>query len=94
MKEYISLEISNYWVSNNYLTEANKKSVTLVAFDWEHHSLTGINTNIDLGELELNRFEFNNLVNFLNDNNFNFVLEELNIKKKLLKPFFLCIFLV
>ena len=74
MKEYISLEISNYWVSNNYLTEANKKSGTLVAFDWEHHSLTGINTNIDLGELELNRFEFNNLVNFLNDNNFNFVL--------------------
>tara|TARA_B100001250_G_C19788922_1_gene785491 strand:- start:155 stop:724 length:570 start_codon:yes stop_codon:yes gene_type:complete len=74
LKEDISLEISNYWVSNKYLTETNKKSGTLVAFDWENDYLTGINTNINLGELELKGFEFDTFVNFLNNNNFNFVL--------------------
>ena len=74
MKEDISLEISSYWVSNKYLTETNKKSGTLVAFDWENDYLTGINTNINLGELELEGFEFDTFVNFLNNNNFNFVL--------------------
>ncbi len=79
MKENISLEISNYWVSNKYLTETNKKSGTLVAFDWENDYLTGINTNIDLGELELEGFKFGTFVNFLNNNNFNFVLGLRNI---------------
>lgn len=74
MRENISLKISNFWTSSGYLTETNKRSGTLVAFDWENDYLTGINTNIDLGELELQNFKFNTLVNFLNDNNFNFVL--------------------
>ncbi len=81
MKEDISLEISNYWVSNKYLTETNKKSGTLVAFDWENDYLVGINTNINLGELELEGFEFDTFVNFLNDNNFNFVLGLKNISQ-------------
>ena len=81
MKENISLEISNYWVSNKYLTETNKKSGTLVAFDWENDYLVGINTNINLGELELEGFEFDTFVNFLNDNNFNFVLGLKNISQ-------------
>jgi len=34
MIEKISLEISNYWTSNDFLTETNKNSGTLVAFDW------------------------------------------------------------
>ena len=33
MIEKISLEISNYWTSNDFLTETNKNSGTLVAFD-------------------------------------------------------------
>ena len=32
--EDISLEISNYWTSNDFLTESNKNCGTLVAFDW------------------------------------------------------------
>jgi hypothetical protein len=34
MIEKISLEISNYWTSNDFLTETNKNCGTLVAFDW------------------------------------------------------------
>jgi len=51
MKEEISLEISNYWTSNDFLTETNKNCGTLVAFDWreknEEYYLTEINTNRD-----------------------------------------------
>ena len=79
MKEDVSLEISNYWVSNKYLTETNKKCGTLVGFDWEDDYLTDINTNINLGELELEGFKFNTFVNFLNNNNFNSVLGLRNI---------------
>ena len=52
MLEEISLEISNYWTSNDFLTETNKNCGTLVAFDVVEDNITEINTNIDLGELE------------------------------------------
>lgn len=74
MIENTSLEISNYWTSSEYLTESNKKSGTLVAFDWESEYLTGINTNIDLGDSELTDFKFDTLIDFLKKNNFTFVL--------------------
>jgi len=37
MLEEISLEISNYWTSNDFLTESNKNCGTLVAFDWREN---------------------------------------------------------
>ena len=82
MIENTSLEISNYWTSSEYLTESNKKSGTLVAFDWESEYLTGINTNIDLGDSELTDFKFDILVDFLTDNNFNHVLGLRNVAYK------------
>ena len=77
--EDVSLDIANYWVSNGYLTEANKNCGTLVAFDWRDDYLTEINTNIDLGELESKNFKFDELVEFLKKNNFTFVLGLRNI---------------
>jgi len=77
--EDVSLDIANYWVSNGYLTEANKNCGTLVAFDWRDDYLTEINTNIDLQELECENFKFDVLVEFLNKNNFTFVLGLRNI---------------
>jgi hypothetical protein len=78
MKETKSLEIANYWTSNDFLTEANKNCGTLVAFDWreknEEYYLTEINTNIDLGKLESKDFKFDELIEFLKKNNFTFVL--------------------
>ena len=41
MLEEISLEISNYWTSNDFLTESNKNCGTLVAFDWEKYYKDG-----------------------------------------------------
>ena len=49
--EKISLDIANYWISNNFFTESNNKCGTLVAFDWVEGYLTEINTNIDLNDL-------------------------------------------
>ena len=74
MLEEISLEISNYWTSNDFLTESNKMCGTFVAFDWRDSYLTEINTNIDLQELECQNFKFDELVEFLKKNNFTFVL--------------------
>ena len=79
MLEEISLEISNYWTSNDFLTESNKSSGTFVAFDWRDDHLTEINTNIDLGELESKNFKFDELIEFLKKNNFTFVLGLRNI---------------
>jgi hypothetical protein len=79
MKETKSLEIANYWTSNDFLTESNKNCGTLVAFDWRDDYLTEINTNIDLGELESKNFKFDKLIEFLNKNNFTFVLGLRNI---------------
>ena len=79
MLESISLDIANYWTSNNFLVELNKNCGTLVAFDWRDDYLTEINTNIDLGELESKNFKFDELIEFLKKNNFTFVLGLRNI---------------
>ena len=83
MFESVSLDITNYWTSNDFLTESNKNCGTLVAFDWreknEEYYLTEINTNIDLGKLESKDFKFDTFVDFLNKNNFTFVLGLRNI---------------
>ena len=78
--ESVSLDIINYWTSNDFLTEANKNCGTLVAFDWKDDYLTEINTNIDLGELESKNFKFDTLVDFLKKNNFTFVLGLRNVE--------------
>ena len=79
MKETKSLEIANYWTSNDFLTEANKNCGTLVAFDWRDEYLTEINTNIDLSKAECENFKFDTLVDFLKKNNFTFVLGLRNV---------------
>ncbi len=79
MIEAISLEIANYWTSNDFLTETNKNCGTLVAFDWTEGYLTEINTNITLSDLELENFKFDDFVEFLKKNNFTFVLGLRNI---------------
>ena len=79
MLESVSLDIANYWTSNDFLTESNKSSGTFVAFDWRKNYLSEINTNIDLEELELKNFKFDTFVDFLKDNNFNHVLGLRNV---------------
>ena len=79
MLESVSLDISNYWTSNDFLTESNKNCGTLVAFDWVEGYLTEINTNIDLSDLELDGFKFDDFVDFLKNNNFNHVLGLRNV---------------
>ena len=82
MLEEISLDIANYWTSNDFLTESNKNCGTLVAFDWGEEYLTEVNTNIDLQELECQNFKFDVFVEFLNKNNFTFVLGLRNVAFK------------
>jgi hypothetical protein len=77
--ESISLDITNYWTSNDFLTESNNRCGTFVAFDWVEDNLTEINTNVNLRESELDNFKFNILVAFLKKNNFSFVLGLRNI---------------
>jgi hypothetical protein len=77
--EKISLDISKYWVDNDYLTETNKNCGTLVAFDWVDDYLSEINTNIDLGDVEQTNFNYDLFVKFLKDNNFDFVLGLKNV---------------
>jgi len=79
LREKYFLEIANYWTSNGFLTETNERCGTLVAFDMFEGYLTEINTNINLGELELDNFKFDVFVNFLKKNNFTFVLGLRNI---------------
>ena len=78
--EKISLDIANYWISNNFFTESNNKCGTLVAFDWRKDYLTEINTNIDLSYLEVENFEFDIFVEFLKKNNFTFILGLRNVE--------------
>ena len=77
--ESVSLDISDYWTSYDFLTESNKNCGTFVAFDWNDGYLIEINTNIDLKELECDNFKFDVFVEFLNKNNFTFVLGLRNI---------------
>ncbi len=79
MLESVSLDISNYWTSNDFLTESNSRCGTFIAFDWLDDYLTEINTNIDLDEGELENFKFDDFVEFLKKNNFTFVLGLRNI---------------
>jgi len=78
MIEKVSLDIVNYWTSKNFLTESNKSCGTLLAFDWRkeegEYYLTEINTNIDLSDLETDAFGFDDLVDFLKQNMFTFLL--------------------
>ena len=78
--ESVSLDISNYWTSNDFLTESNDRCGTFVAFDWREGYLTEINTNIDLSKTECENFKFDIFVEFLNKNNFTFVLGLRNIE--------------
>ena len=80
MLESVSLDISNYWTSNDFLTESNKNCGTLVAFDWVEDYLTEINTNIDLNDLEIDGFKFDTFVEFLKKNNFTFILGLRNVE--------------
>ncbi len=80
MFETVSLDISNYWTSNDFLTESNDRCGTFVAFDWREGYLTEINTNIDLSKTECENFKFDIFVEFLNKNNFTFVLGLRNIE--------------
>ena len=77
--ESVSLEIANYWASNDFLTESNDRCGTLVALDWYDGYLSEINTNVDLKELECDNFKFDILVDFLKKNNFTFVLGLRNV---------------
>ena len=70
----VSLDIANYWRDNQYLTESNKNAGVIVAFDWLNDKLIEINTNIDLGDFEVKYFQFDTFKNFIQKNNFNFVL--------------------
>ena len=80
MLESISLDIANYWTSNDFLTESNSRCGTFVAFDWREGYLIEINTNIDLGEIEVENFKFDELVEFFKKNNFTFVLGLRNVE--------------
>ena len=80
--EKISLDIANYWTSNDFLTESNDRCGTFVAFDWREGYLTEINTNIDLSKTECENFKFDVFVEFLNKNNFTFVLGLRNVEFK------------
>ena len=83
MLESVSLDIANYWTSNDFLTESNGRCGTLIAFDWKEEDnefyLTEINTNLDLGKLESKDFKFDDFVEFLKKNNFTFVLGLKNV---------------
>lgn len=88
--ESISLKIAKYWGTDKFLsTESfgaqgrewgeNKNCGTFVAFDWredddEEYYLTGINTNIDLSDTEVEHFAFDKLLTFFNTNGFTNVL--------------------
>ena len=82
MIDQVSLDITNYWTSNDYLTESNKQCGTLIAFDWRDDYLTEINTNIDLSEMEVENFKFDVFIEFLKKNNFTFVLCLRNVQFK------------
>tara|TARA_Y100000592_G_scaffold46826_1_gene74342 strand:- start:2171 stop:2749 length:579 start_codon:yes stop_codon:yes gene_type:complete len=73
MLEKLSLDISNFFVSQKIFNETNNNSGTFVAFDYHNNKLSQINTNIDLDEEEMN-FDFDSFVKFIVRNDFNFVL--------------------
>lgn len=78
MKEEISIQICNEWISRGFFKETNKNCSPLVAFDWiedEHKSyLVDFNTNIDLKDNIVDTFLFNHFIDFLLSNNYKNVL--------------------
>ena len=78
MKEEISIQICDEWISRGFFKETNKNCSPLVAFDWiedEHKSyLVDFNTNIDLKDNIVDTFLFNNFIDFLLTNNYKNVL--------------------
>lgn len=77
--EKVSLEIANHWSDTNFLDERNDNSGVLVAFDWKENDiceyyLSEINTNIDLGKLESEKFDYNAFSIFLKVNEYTFVV--------------------
>ena len=78
MKEKISLDICNDWVSRGFFKETNKNSSPLVAFDWikkdNNSFLVDFNSNIDLKDGIVDTFLFQNLMDFLVKNKFSNIL--------------------
>ena len=87
--EAISLEIAKYWGTDKFLSSEssggrgrewgeNKNCGTFVAFDWREdegeYYLTEINTNIDLSDIEVEYFDFEKFLIFLNTNSFTNIL--------------------
>ena len=76
--EEISLDIANHWSVTDFLNERNDNSGVLVGFDWKiiknEYYLSEINTNIDLGKLESEKFEYNTFLKFLKEHKYTFVL--------------------
>ena len=80
MKEKISLDICNDWVSRGFFKETNKNSSPLVAFDWikkdDDSFLVDFNSNIDLKDGIVDTFLFQNLMDFLVKNKFSNILKK------------------
>ena len=78
MKEKISLDICNDWISRGFFKETNKNSSPLVAFDWikknDNSFLVDFNSNIDLKDGIVDTFLFQNLMDFLAKNKFSNIL--------------------
>ena len=78
MKEEISIQICDEWISRGFFKETNKNCSPLVAFDWiedENKSyLVDFNTNIDLKDNIVDTFLFNDFIDFLLKNNYKNVL--------------------
>ena len=78
MKEDISVDICNDWISRGFFKESNKNCSPLVAFDWIEQNdtsyLIDFNTNIDLKDSIVDTFLFDNFIDFLNSNNYKNVL--------------------
>ena len=76
--EEISLDIANHWSVTDFLNERNDNSGVLVGFDWKiiknEYYLSEINTNIDLGKLESEKFEYDTFSKFLKEHKYTFVL--------------------
>lgn len=82
--EEISLDIANHWSVNKDLDELNDRSGTLVGFDWKRYKdelyLSEINTNIDLGEIESKNFQYDILLDFLEEHKYTYVLGMRNVE--------------
>ena len=78
-----SLEISEFWRNNGFLRETNDYAGVCLSLDWksdgDNYYIVGVNTNIDLSDLESKNFKFDRLVEFFNKNDFTHILGLTNI---------------